>query len=109
MPQRFTARSRRLALLAAVGALFCVLALASAAAYIASHLSSPQLITLWAAAEVAFYFLVYKSHLKKLSVQPALHRPVDHCGMSTATRFMDLRQFFPFSEDYVRSWFRWVI
>jgi hypothetical protein len=65
-----------------------------------------QLAAAWLLLEVGFVFH-YRGRLAHFNRQPHEHRPANHDGARTAQRFYDLRHYFPFSEFYLRYWFRY--
>lgn len=107
LPSHYAARTRRLQLQAAAGALAAVLAAAALAAAAARACVPRQLLCAWLVAEAAFVF-VWRAKLRHLNQVPPDHRPPRHDGAATADRFYRLRHFFPFSEGYLRPWFRCV-
>lgn len=105
LPSEYAARTWRLTLQAAAGAAGAVLCALGAITYTLRSFPAWQLLCAWLLSEVAFAFY-YAGKLRCLNVQPAAHRPADHDGVATANRFMRLRKFFPFSESYLRPWFK---
>jgi len=98
-------RTTVLVLRAAAGAIVTVLAAAAAVLSLVPHLSIWQVVWVWLAAEFAFTF-VYVDKLHRFSVQPANQHPEKHDGVAMVKRWAALRKYFPFSESYLRTWFK---
>ncbi|KAI8468988.1 MAG: hypothetical protein J3K34DRAFT_522470 [Monoraphidium minutum] len=90
---------------AASGAAAAMCAAAAAAACLYRSLPLWQLAAAWAAVELGFC-VYYRGRLRALSAVPDEHRPPGHDGVATAKKFYGLRKYFPFSEFYLRYWFR---
>lgn len=105
LPPAVGARKLALYARAAGGAAAAASAAAAAGACLLRSAPLWQLAAAWLALELAFAFF-YRGHLERLSRPPAEHRPADHDGAATARRFYSLREYFAFSEYYLRYWFK---